>query len=462
MKPPEPHYDENTERKHIKAFYQWMVEIIGSESWSKRRESLKDKIRKSEEIINLKKPIEPQLYTPPENDIDWYIFVSELAWDHQFSDSAYSSRRIYPYALAIGAYAEELRRVPNIDSVLSKMLANKSSPENQLFEILTAAHYLKNKYSVEFISENSFTRPDGCKKSPDLKVSKGVDFLVECKRAAKQTRYSQDEERAWKDLWESLSSYMIKSAPWTIAEIQFHSPIHEVKADDLIAIFDSAQKNPSKTFESEYLALKIIAINKDLMHLHYRENSVRPNSPQQELLVFGNTDSNEKRSIATIASEILRPGDKNEVLNIYIEDVNICVAAQWKCTHEESLSRRSRHFKGLIADAIDQLPPHLPGIVHILYETTEGVDIESLRRQKHLEELSNFKIDNPMVLAVMLHGVNYYPTEGNYQWAETAQDFSRVRNFVNIMYEDPLMLGNNNTPSYTGTTHWDQDIESKR
>lgn len=90
---------------------------------------------------------------------------------------------------------------------------------------------------------------------------------------------------------------------------------------------------------------------------HYRKFSVRANSPQHELLVFGDLDSNEKRSISTIAQRVIRPGTNNDILNMFVKDVAKCVGVQWRCDHENSLSLRSKHFKSLLNDGVMQIPP---------------------------------------------------------------------------------------------------------
>lgn len=446
------------ERAKMKAFLHWMTEELGINEWKYRKNKLISDIKKIESSIDLKAPIEPQLFQPPENDIDWHILSADLAWDHPQSDSCYSTRRIYPYIMAIGGFADVLRDVPNIKSVVKKMLDNNNSPETQLFEILTAAHYIKNGYEVEFVPENSNLRSDGSRKSPDLKIKMDKEyFFVECKRADKQTKYSSNEEMHWKLLWTSLSELMLSVTPWTRVDITFKTPIVNTSSEDLKGSYLCCVENGLKNFESEDLIIRIENVDSARVKNHYQINSVRPNTPQQELLIFGDMNSNEARDIATLARSLIWAGDESDILNIFVEEVANCAAAQWRCQHEESLDRRSRHFKSLIADAISQIPPDHPGVVHILYETTEGIDVEKQRREKHLKELQNFDASNSKVIAVLIHGVNYYPSEENYEWAETLQDFCRVPDFVETMYADPLMLGDMSTTRYEPTTHWQQD-----
>ncbi|WP_313326046.1 hypothetical protein [Pseudomonas qingdaonensis] len=446
------------ERARIKAFYKLLVDRLGAEGWARRRALYVKRIREKDSSFDVRLPVEQQLFLPEENDIDWYILAAYLSHDFPLSDSAYSSRRIYPYAMAIGAVADQLRNVPNVGGVLDKMLANNNNPETQLFELLTASFYIKNGYEVSFIPENSITWPNGKKKSPDLLVKSGnMEFYVECKRSIKQTKYSQTEEQAWAEIWSKLSYHMLKAGPWSIADLTFHDQVSVVTAEDVIRVVNLAIRADGTKVREGSISAQIHVIDKMHLKRHYRDFSVRPHSPQQEKLVFGYIDSNEKRSIATVANRVIRPGTNNDILNMYVKDVASCVAAQWRCDHEESLSTRSKHFKGLVNDGVNQIPPDRAGVVHIWYETCDGIQIEELRRAKNIDNISAYDASETTVLGVFVHGVNYYPFEENYEWAETVQDFARIPNLMDIFPRQTLMLGSDGVDEISDITHWEQD-----
>lgn len=450
------------ERARTKAFYKLLVDRLGVDVWAERKAAYVKRIREKEANFNIKLPIEPQLFTPADDDIDWYILASYLSHDFPYSDAAYSSRRILPYAMAIGAVADQLRKVPNIDAVLEKMLANNNKPETQLFELLTASFYLKNGYEVSFIPENSITWPDGKKRSPDLLVKLGkFELYVECKRADKQTKYSLSEEEAWESIWTQLSHHMLKIAPWRVVDLTFHDQVADVSAGEVIEVVNLAIKASGKKVRAGSISAKISNIDKKRLKHHYKKFSVRPNCPQQELLVFGDIDSNEKRSIATIGKKIIRPGADSEILNMFVKDVDRCVGAQWRCDHEISLSLRSKHFKSLVNDAVNQIPSDRPGVVHVWYETRDGIENEELRRDKNIENISRYDVSTTSVLGLFLHAVNYYPLEDNYEWAETVQDFACVPNLMELFPCQTLMLASDATAEVEGTTHWVQDKAGK-
>lgn len=450
------------EYARTKAFYKLLVDRLGADAWATRRAAFVERIRAKESKIDLSMPIEAQLFVPVEDDIDWYILVAELAYDFPYSDCAYSSDRIYPYAKTIGAFSDQLRNIPNVEGVLDKMLANKTKPETQIFELLTASFYLKNGYEVSFIPENSLIWPDGkTKKSPDLLVKvDDLEIYVECKRADKQTQYSQIEEETWVSIWSQLSQHMLEVAPWSIVDLTFHDQVSDSTADDVIKVVNRAIEIGSGKVREGSISAQIRGIDRAHLEHHYRSNSVRANSPQHELLVFGDMDSNEKRSIATIAANIVRPGDSNTILNIFVQDVANCVAAQWRCDHAISLERRSRHFKGLANSGITQIPPDKPGVVHIWYETVEGIDIEEMRRVKNIDSLSTFDASGTLVMGILVHGVNYYPFENRYEWAETLQYFARMPQLMEL-YPQSLMLSADNTQEFEDVTHWEQDKAAK-
>ncbi|EJM62338.1 hypothetical protein PMI30_04655 [Pseudomonas sp. GM50] len=451
------------ERARTKAFYELLVDRLGTEAWAVRKAAYLKRIREQESKFNIKLPIEPQLFSPAEDDIDWYILASYLSHDFPYSDSAYSSRRIYPYAMAIGAVAEQLRKVPYVDDVLDKMLANNNKPETLLFELLTASFYLKNGYEVAFIPENSIVWPDGkTKKSPDLLVKSGdLEFYVECKRSDKQTKYSKTEEQAWAEIWNELSHHMLKVAPWSIVDLVFHEQVAAVTPEEVIKVVNLAIRGGAEKAREGSIGAEIRAIDKMGLKRHYRKFSVRPNSPQQELLVFGDMDSNEKRSISTIAERVIRPGTNGDILNMFVKDVAKCVGAQWRCDHEDSLGLRSKHFKSLLNDGVKQIPPDRAGVVHIWYETRDGIEIEELRRDKNIENISAYDASKTSVLGAFVHAVNYYPFEENYEWAETVQDFARVPHLMELFPRQSLMLASDSTHEIEDITHWEQDKAAK-
>ncbi|MNJ30159.1 hypothetical protein D3C77_247550 [compost metagenome] len=250
--------------------------------------------------------------------------------------------------------------------------------------------------------------------------------------------------------------------PWCTVDITFHQPVKEVTAEEVMKAVDKAFMDRLGRAVSDTLTVQMRGIDKKSFKHHYRKFSVRSNSPQQEMLVFGNMDSNQKRSIATLAKQVVRPGTSNDILNLYVKDVTTCAGAQWHCDNEESLRLRSRHFKGLVHDGVSQIPPGKAGVVHIWYETRDGIEIEELRRDKNIENISAYDASGSSVLGVLLHGVNYYPFEGDYEFAETVDNFGRMPGLFDLYPRQTLMIAAEPTLEISGITHWQQDKAARK
>ncbi|MDP1412028.1 hypothetical protein Q6307_27025, partial [Klebsiella pneumoniae] len=82
------------ERLRTKAFYQLLVDRLGTKSWAARKAAYLKRIREKESKFNINLPIESQLFLPAEDDIVWYILASYLAHDFPYSDATYSISRI--------------------------------------------------------------------------------------------------------------------------------------------------------------------------------------------------------------------------------------------------------------------------------------------------------------------------------------------------------------------------------
>jgi hypothetical protein len=57
----------------------------------------------------------------------------------------------------------------------------------------------------------------------------------------------------------------------------------------------------------------------------------------------------------------------------------------------------------------------------------------------------------------MLHGVNYYPFEDDYQYAETVDNFGRMPGLFDLYPRQTLMIVSDASFEVPGVTHWQQD-----
>ncbi len=445
-------------RGPAKSCLDWLVFCMGQEAWLRRREKITHKISVIEGSIEIDTtPIEWKLFTPPSTDIiSWYMFLVDVLGVEKTSDFPFESHRIYPVFAAIGDQLEKLKSVPNVDGVIKKLISSKhNQPDNYLFELLVAAHYLRNDYDVEFIESHPTLQ------TPDLKVSKlGVSMFVECKRLEKITVYSDRENQAWETIWKVLGIEMLKGRYSHWIDITFKIPPSKVKAQEVVKGYQELAKSSvdmELCYETPEFRAMLHRTNMQAVEHHFSKCITRANSPQIHALIFGDVNSNEKRSIVTLPSEISRPGSPGSVLNIFVEGIAKSAGAQWRCTHSESIDKRSKHFKSIVKEAIDQIPSNSLGVIHIFYETSEGINVETVRREKLITALKGHQVEDKVILNAMIHGVQHYPNIDGFEWAETIQNFSAVPGIIDVLFDHVLLLGFNRKAAKKNETHWEQD-----
>ncbi|HGH5989962.1 TPA: hypothetical protein ACJI8U_001530 [Morganella morganii] len=459
---------------YAKKFLVFLINKIGKEHWLRRKEILKAEIRYIESNISMVKgPIEEQMFMAPTKDlITWYMFLVEVLnieessgytqGVEEHSDHAFESARIIPFFATIGEQLEQLIKVQEVDRIFAKLISeSNNNPDDTLFELMIAAHYLRNKYNVSFIPENP---PH---KTPDLLVNKQgfPTFHVECKRIARMNQYSAEENIAWEKLWCSLNKEILKTGENYWIDITFKIEVAQINEEILIVAFKNMAKpkepSESEKYDSEQFELTLHRVNMQRLNEHFSKNYVKPLTPQMHELIFGNIDVNEKRSTACLIKSTKKEGDKDAVLNLFIDKMQTCTGAQWRCIDDKSILKRAKHFKTVISRATQQFPNGSCGIVHVLYETNQGIEVERTRSDKHLQELTKLEVVNS--IGAIIHSIQIYPDVYKFEWAETIQDYSIISDMIPTLYEKPLILDFNSgvNSGIADITHWEQDANRK-
>lgn len=448
---------------HAKRFLQFLIDEMGDENWLRRRETLRKRIEYYESKISPDNgPLELQMFPAPENDLTWYMFLIDIQGNDLCSDHSFESHRILPFFASIGEQIDSISKVNGVTHIIRKLISeNSRNTDEVLLELLVAALYLRNGYEIVFIKE---TPP---KKQPDIKVvtGQGCDLYVECKRVLRKGEYSNSEKSQWDLIWQQLSEKMLSTNRNYWVDITFKRELSDTSAKKVINAFKklhiSGVGPVGVKFHSSAFDMSLHRVNQVKLDSHFSKNLVKPLTPQIDELIFGNVDSNEKRSTACLAKNIERYGNKDSVLNIFIDELKLCAGAQWRCSNTKSISRRARYFTSLVGRAVQQIPQDELGVVHVLYETNEGPEIEIKRREKHIEEFNKFSSKN--TLGAFLHGVHFYPMTDHFEWAETLSEHSTIDNLQDVIFEKPLLLDFDvqRGTGITGQTHWEQDIENR-
>lgn len=445
----------------IKKAFECFIDIMGQEDWLKRKGK----------VINFFNKMEKKFLKNPEihdNNIEtmsfyqdltaWYLYLIETIFNNPAGDEPTESSRIYPFFATIGKHIDELKNVKGIESKLNELLIKKKNqPDSTLFEIVVAICYLKNGWNVEFIPETSTN------KTPDLHVIRdNCEYFVECKRLAKVTDYAKNERKEWLKRWERLVQ-LLKTYPYsTFIYIQFKVEIKKTNINILVNIFHEKRKFFMKEqafiFENEEVFLAARHMNMNSINSHLDKWDVKYPSPELYALFDVQYDPKGNYTHLFKAKLLKSNPGKEGVLNIFVESVDIVHCAKWDCISIESIDKKSKDIKKLLAKAVRQAPLNGSTIIHLGYETLHDPSIEFNRNEKIDTIMSSFDFGQKNIASVFCHSFQTRNFPNNkFDVAETTRPFDFIVDPTKLLSENLLITDWDGAESGTDT-HWRQDL----
>jgi hypothetical protein len=192
-------------------------------------------------------------------------------------DEPHQSARILPIFASLGRQMDSLKKVQGVEDRFDELLnSKKNQADSTLVELLVAACYAKNGWSVEFLKESK------TEKTPDLFVSRENDsFYVECKRMSKITDYSELERQEWLRRWRNLVVPLSIKLPPVHFDVTFHIEVTKTDPNILADIFASeGGLNGMTKFSSNQGGVTMIARPIDMHRItkHFKQYDVTSNS----------------------------------------------------------------------------------------------------------------------------------------------------------------------------------------
>tara|TARA_B100001559_G_C16480806_1_gene613650 strand:- start:52 stop:1563 length:1512 start_codon:yes stop_codon:yes gene_type:complete len=443
----------------------WFLEFMGPEDWEKRKQTVleyfnqmsKDMFEKKENFSYSSGRGKMAVY---DDWVAWYLYLAESIELRPMVSEPSQSSRIWHFFATIGKNIEDLKSSKGIESKLYDLLKRKiNQPDSILFEFVVATCYLRNGWSVEFIPET------GERKTPDLYVTRdNEEYFVECKRLAKVTQYSDEERNEWLKRWEKTLPFLTQYPESVFLDVTFKKEVKETDEDIVAKAFhDMASCGAvAQGFCVENEEVKVCArhINMTPVHEHFDKWMVKYPSAQLHALF---DESYEPEGSYTNACQVklveVNP-DKESVINVYAESVNIAYCAKWECIAEQSIDKKARDVKNLLVKAVKQAPDKGATVVHIGYETLHGPHIEFIRDRKIVDSLSSFDFGEKDIASVFCHSFQsrQFP-DNNWDFAETTRCFGFSSKPEDILSENLLMQREESVIS--DETHWLQDYMEK-
>lgn len=388
-------------------------------AWVKRRAAIIERLR------DLPKG---DLATAPsvrvrEDEIAWYLFLCEQALYHPMCIDVSQAARAIPFFCGIGDRWKHAPQVQGLEARVQELLhRRRKEPDGLLFEVLTALAYAESGWNVEFVPENP---PH---KTPDLLVTRGDERLwIECKRQSRFSDYSVEERNAFLRLWDGAKQVLVANRQWIWLRATFHVEPATLPDDYLVDILKQALPIVGETClcDSEQASIWARLIDTDIVRSHLRDHYVKANSPSVSSLLGRDWAPLNSQTTVAHAVKYLQAEDcDSQLLGMYIDEIGWACGITREVDAEISVDRKARDVKGLLADAVKQVPDDEPSVIHIAVETLDGPEVERRRTEKVMHSIPTLLAKKP-IQAVRLHRLNSNQTTDRlFLFDETVERFN--------------------------------------
>lgn len=446
------------------ATLKWLVEYMGESEWHERRSNvvayfkgLSDKLYRSIDAGNPERKFDPIAFY--DDWLAWYMYLIESQTQRPTSGDATQLSRILPTFAAIGRSISSLKLVGGIENRMKKIVYRKNKDtDSSLFELLVAACYVRNGWTVNFIEEDSRSR------TPDFEATKGhLHYWVECKRLAKVNSYAEVERQEWQKRVTHLFNAMLHHKIPAFAQIDFKVPLEDTPETILGQTYFAYLKNNLLEREEKLslpmLDLTVRKVDIDQVNDYLGKNDTKPNTSAYINLIAGSYDLHGNYTLISEWKEMFTLGheDELEVFNEHVLSLRAAYAARWESHSEHATTLKAKDVKKLLVKAVDQIPDGKKGIVHIGFETVSGPHIELSRHQKIRQTIQNFDLEDKQVDAIYCHAMQPLMTLEGYDCAETTIHLGE--NALKILPDNFLLAIDSVKAS--DDTHWRQDLATK-
>ena len=425
----------------LKKCVEWFKTLITEADWKDRRDKVAKRFYQAL-VGELNDPTGIGRYFDDLDKFAWYLFLGEAFNDHPWNYEVVFGCRVVPILGAIGRNLHDLLKISGFEAKARRLFGpDKAQPNGTLFEILVAAAYARAGAEVTFCSE----RP-GVSRTFDLDVKLGGKaWAVECKRI-EAGEYVEKERLRMRELWVPASLTIARSGKNSILDVSFSSELKEVPDDyfeEKINTFIGSRR-ASFSWTDNYSTGIISDLDlRDLQESLETSSWLCP-GPKYTKLLTGR--------YYRYDSLLLLQRVKHATNPHYIDEIGLAVVARWKSLSENSIDKRARDIIGKLAEANDQLPADVPGVVHIGFEALGDDIVEQRRYNKIIATAKTFDREKSGLEYIYCH---YFAPEASPEetWAidETIQ-WAGLREAERPLIKAALVIPESNVGR--GGVHW--------
>lgn len=410
-----------TEDPDVRAAYDWFEEIIGHDSWMHRRAKIEKYLDRA--FANRSRPIpltDPSCRVLFEKDLfAWYMYLADAYLTNPLGYEFEQGARVIPVFKALGRALDQLETIQGIRARARRLSVTTSSdPDGHIFEILVALAYKRNGWNhVALIPESNNRR------TPDIIVKNGkVQWLVECKRMAKDSSYSRNERLKWLRMYPLLGQYLAACRRSLIIDIVFHVELDMLDdhflADNLLPKLDLICC-PCLLVDNNVWTVHIDFVDYAKVKQRLRECNVKLYSASMRELIMKESDSRRGYTLMVL-------GAPSKIAKTYISDIQFAAGVVWSCDAESTVQKKARYIRRQLAKATRQLPKGHPGVVHIGLESLDGIEVERERYKRIVDTVINFDATPKNLQWVYCHIFDpRVPPDKCWDFGETVYYFGR-------------------------------------
>lgn len=428
----------------LKRAVQWFISLLPQGEWPVRRDAVAKHFYRSL-IGECRDPTGKGRFFNDRDMSGWYLFLGEAFTDHPWNYEVMFGCHVIPILGAIGRNLELLQEVEGlVDRARAVVTIEKSQPNAGLFEILVAAAYARAGWRVRFKPVQK-----GMARTYDLDAEKSNRrYAIECKRM-EGGEYVEAERARMRELWRGPCIGLAETDQRsTYLDVRFKIELKDVPDNYLLHRAKQFTKSglPSLLW-NDGIASGVIG---DLDLTQIRESLktgylLHPGPVFHKLL----TGSYRRYDSMIEAARMKRATNPH-----FVDDLDLAVIARWSSLSEAAIDKKARDIQAKLAEANKQLPPDIPGVIHIGFEALSGDLVEQRRYEKIIDRARHFDRGSSQLEFIYCH---YFApeTSPDETWAmdETVQ-------WIGVRETDhPLPSGMLMTPEREGRrrvgVHWD-------
>lgn len=356
----------------LKAGVTWFVDHIGAENWHSRREAIAKHFYQSL-VGEASDPTGKGKYYTDDDVFAWHLFQGEAFTDHPWNYEVIFGARVIPVLAAIGRNLPLLQGIDGFEARAMRIAGSeRAQPNGGFFEILVAAAYARAGYQVSFMPEKK-----GVERMYDLLVEKGEKrYAVECKRM-EAGDYVEGERMRMRELWGVASQGLAKELERsTYLEVRFNIELAKVPDDYLLnKVLDFIDSGlPSMLWNDEISSGVVGDLDLEPIQVSLKTGYLLHPGPVFNKLLTGSYRRYDNLLTTFVGKHAQNPH--------MIDELKLAVAARWSSLSPDAIEKKARDINRKLADANDQLPKDIPGVVHIGFEALSGDEVEQRRYEK--------------------------------------------------------------------------------